>query len=161
MNHFQNQLHSLSSSFSSNQLWQQETHVCHNCVSSSKLSTQPSTILTELPTYDATANLSTTNLSALSICHLLTAVPTHLSAVVSGNLLTPTNSNTTTELTLKQNSKVKTDTTKLEIEPIEMPLFSGAALESKPITAMYTNAKVNGQHIKLILNSESASSIIT
>ncbi|KAG9298318.1 hypothetical protein G9A89_002806 [Geosiphon pyriformis] len=40
-------------------------------------------------------------------------------------------------------------------------LFSGAALKEKPITAMYTNAKVNGHFIKLILDSESAGSIIT
>ncbi|KAG9301146.1 hypothetical protein G9A89_012529 [Geosiphon pyriformis] len=32
-------------------------------------------------------------------------------------------------------------------------LFSGVALEEKPITAIYTNAKVNGHSIKLILNS--------
>ncbi|KAG9286683.1 hypothetical protein G9A89_012233 [Geosiphon pyriformis] len=40
-------------------------------------------------------------------------------------------------------------------------LFSGAALEAKPITAMYTDAKVKGQSIKLILDSSSAGSIIT
>ncbi|KAG9286384.1 hypothetical protein G9A89_014550 [Geosiphon pyriformis] len=42
-----------------------------------------------------------------------------------------------------------------------MPLFSGAALEEKPITAMYTNAKVDGHSIKLILDSRLAGSIIT
>ncbi|KAG9299457.1 hypothetical protein G9A89_009410 [Geosiphon pyriformis] len=42
-----------------------------------------------------------------------------------------------------------------------MPLFSGTALEAKPITTMYTDAKVNGQFIKLILNSGLAGSIIT
>ncbi|KAG9284483.1 hypothetical protein G9A89_014087 [Geosiphon pyriformis] len=46
-------------------------------------------------------------------------------------------------------------------KPVEMPLFSGAALESKLITAIYIDAKVDGQHIKLILNSGSAGSIIT
>ncbi|KAG9301344.1 hypothetical protein G9A89_018016 [Geosiphon pyriformis] len=40
-------------------------------------------------------------------------------------------------------------------------LFSGATLEAKPITMMYTDAKVEGQSIKLILNSGSAGSIIT
>ncbi|KAG9295662.1 hypothetical protein G9A89_002980 [Geosiphon pyriformis] len=40
-------------------------------------------------------------------------------------------------------------------------LFSGAALKEKPITAMYTDAKVNGHFIKLILDSGSAGSIIT
>ncbi|KAG9295303.1 hypothetical protein G9A89_021234 [Geosiphon pyriformis] len=34
-----------------------------------------------------------------------------------------------------------------------MPLFSGAALEAKSITTMYIDAKVEGQSIKLILNS--------
>ncbi|KAG9285163.1 hypothetical protein G9A89_004378 [Geosiphon pyriformis] len=33
------------------------------------------------------------------------------------------------------------------------PLFSGAALDTKPITAMYTNTKIDGQAIKLILDS--------
>ncbi|KAG9291369.1 hypothetical protein G9A89_003473 [Geosiphon pyriformis] len=46
-------------------------------------------------------------------------------------------------------------------EPIETSLFSGAVLEKKPIMAMYTDAKIDGQFIKLILNSESAGSIIT
>ncbi|KAG9287236.1 hypothetical protein G9A89_008866 [Geosiphon pyriformis] len=40
-------------------------------------------------------------------------------------------------------------------------LFSGATLDTKPITTMYTDAKVNGQYIKLILNSGSAGNIIT
>ncbi|KAG9289712.1 hypothetical protein G9A89_014447 [Geosiphon pyriformis] len=46
-------------------------------------------------------------------------------------------------------------------ETAAMPLFSGAALEAKPIIMMYTNAKVEGQSIKLILGSGSAGSIIT
>ncbi|KAG9288383.1 hypothetical protein G9A89_021414 [Geosiphon pyriformis] len=33
------------------------------------------------------------------------------------------------------------------------PLFNGAALEKKPITAMYTDAKINGHSIKLILDN--------
>ncbi|KAG9288338.1 hypothetical protein G9A89_021369 [Geosiphon pyriformis] len=41
------------------------------------------------------------------------------------------------------------------------PLFSGAALEEKPITAMYTDAKVDEHTIKFILDSGSAGSIIT
>ncbi|KAG9293419.1 hypothetical protein G9A89_009143 [Geosiphon pyriformis] len=40
-------------------------------------------------------------------------------------------------------------------------LFSEAIFEEKPITVMYTNAKVDGHFIKLILNNESAGSIIT
>ncbi|KAG9295460.1 hypothetical protein G9A89_013489 [Geosiphon pyriformis] len=46
-------------------------------------------------------------------------------------------------------------------ETTAMLLFSGAALETKPIITMYTNAKVEKQSIKLILNSGSAGSIIT
>ncbi|KAG9297972.1 hypothetical protein G9A89_018800 [Geosiphon pyriformis] len=46
-------------------------------------------------------------------------------------------------------------------KPVETPLFSGVILESKLITAIYINAKVDGQHIKLILNSGSTGSIIT
>ncbi|KAG9294460.1 hypothetical protein G9A89_001965 [Geosiphon pyriformis] len=38
-------------------------------------------------------------------------------------------------------------------ETTAMLLFSGAALEAKPITIMYTDVKVEGQFIKLILDS--------
>ncbi|KAG9289361.1 hypothetical protein G9A89_007922 [Geosiphon pyriformis] len=49
-----------------------------------------------------------------------------------------------------------------ELEEIINPLlFSRAALEEKPITTMYTDAKVDGHSIKLILDSRSADSIIT
>ncbi|KAG9286102.1 hypothetical protein G9A89_022779 [Geosiphon pyriformis] len=46
-------------------------------------------------------------------------------------------------------------------ETIKILLFSGAALEEKPITAMYTDVKIDGHTIKLILNSGLAGSIIT
>ncbi|KAG9284383.1 hypothetical protein G9A89_023640 [Geosiphon pyriformis] len=46
-------------------------------------------------------------------------------------------------------------------ELLSMLLFSRAALKEKPITTIYTNAKVDGHFIKLILNSESVGSIIT
>ncbi|KAG9292012.1 hypothetical protein G9A89_017911 [Geosiphon pyriformis] len=46
-------------------------------------------------------------------------------------------------------------------ETTAMPLFSGVTLEAKPITAMYTDIKVEGQSIKLILDSGLAGSIIT
>ncbi|KAG9296431.1 hypothetical protein G9A89_015023 [Geosiphon pyriformis] len=49
---------------------------------------------------------------------------------------------------------------KLE-EPSITLLFSGAIFEEKPITTMYTDAKVNGHPIKLILDSRLAGSIIT
>ncbi|KAG9304154.1 hypothetical protein G9A89_019716 [Geosiphon pyriformis] len=42
-----------------------------------------------------------------------------------------------------------------------MPLFNGAVLEEKPITIMYTDAKIDGHSIKLILDSRLAGSIIT
>ncbi|KAG9306656.1 hypothetical protein G9A89_004203 [Geosiphon pyriformis] len=46
-------------------------------------------------------------------------------------------------------------------ELISMLLFSKAAFKKKPIITIYTNAKVNGYSIKLILNNGSAGSIIT
>ncbi|KAG9303534.1 hypothetical protein G9A89_018430 [Geosiphon pyriformis] len=45
-------------------------------------------------------------------------------------------------------------------DPTSTPLFSRAVLEKKPITAMYTDAKIDGHSIKLILDSRSAGSII-
>ncbi|KAG9297713.1 hypothetical protein G9A89_011228 [Geosiphon pyriformis] len=60
------------------------------------------------------------------------------------------------------NNKLLTAIFPFEIEePSSTLLFSGAALNKKPITAMYTDAKVDGQFIKLILDSGSADSIIT
>ncbi|KAG9296709.1 hypothetical protein G9A89_001341 [Geosiphon pyriformis] len=44
---------------------------------------------------------------------------------------------------------------------IKVPLFSEAALEEKPITTMYTDAKIDDHAIKLILDSGLAGSIIT
>ncbi|KAG9302595.1 hypothetical protein G9A89_007299 [Geosiphon pyriformis] len=46
-------------------------------------------------------------------------------------------------------------------ELLTMLLFSEAALEEKSIMAMYTDVKVDGHSIKLILDSELAGSIIT
>ncbi|KAG9298655.1 hypothetical protein G9A89_012723 [Geosiphon pyriformis] len=237
-NRSENQSHSSSSA---NQPWQQETCICHYCGKqghlridflNSEISIKYRNILTKLHTYDTATNLSAANLSANSTHHLLSAAPTHLSAIALGNLLAVTNSNTTAELTLKQNSKAKINTAKLEIidgspstnpqfystiikfstmefryqfhpksefptlfkslgysrrlltsnillatitndktlaaifffeleKTTMIPLFSRATLEEKLITAMYTNVKVNGHFIKLILNSGSAGSIIT
>ncbi|KAG9307787.1 hypothetical protein G9A89_023352 [Geosiphon pyriformis] len=42
-----------------------------------------------------------------------------------------------------------------------MLLFSGAILEEKSITTIYTDAKIDDHHIKLILDSSSAGNIIT
>ncbi|KAG9286018.1 hypothetical protein G9A89_022694 [Geosiphon pyriformis] len=221
-------------SLSFNQLWQQETHICHNCVSNSKLILTLRSILTLLYPNDTTANLLTTcisssNLSADNTHNLSTAAPIYLLATVLSNLSTPTKFNTTTKLASKRNPKAKNNTTKLEIGnsslsadlqffnpvikistmefghwihpkpkfstlfksfaiqkqsltsnispaiitddktlaaifPFEfkkttpVPLFSEVILNTKLITAMYTNAKVNRQAIKLILNSGSAGS---
>ncbi|KAG9294287.1 hypothetical protein G9A89_021646 [Geosiphon pyriformis] len=46
-------------------------------------------------------------------------------------------------------------------ELLTMLLFNKATLKEKPITTMYTDVKVDGHSIKLILNSGSANSIIT
>ncbi|KAG9301769.1 hypothetical protein G9A89_003316 [Geosiphon pyriformis] len=46
-------------------------------------------------------------------------------------------------------------------ETTPVPLFSRATLDTKPITAMYTDTKVDGHVIKLILDNRSAGSIIT
>ncbi|KAG9304857.1 hypothetical protein G9A89_000770 [Geosiphon pyriformis] len=46
-------------------------------------------------------------------------------------------------------------------EPSTTPLFSRAALKEKPITTMYTDVKIDGHPIKLILDNGSADSIIT
>ncbi|KAG9298312.1 hypothetical protein G9A89_002800 [Geosiphon pyriformis] len=43
---------------------------------------------------------------------------------------------------------------------VETPFFNGATLNVKSITVMYTDVKINGQPIKLILNSGSTGSII-
>ncbi|KAG9287276.1 hypothetical protein G9A89_008906 [Geosiphon pyriformis] len=49
-----------------------------------------------------------------------------------------------------------------ELEELStMPLFSRATLKKKPITAMYTDVKIDGHPIKLIFDSGSAGSIIT
>ncbi|KAG9290575.1 hypothetical protein G9A89_020945 [Geosiphon pyriformis] len=46
-------------------------------------------------------------------------------------------------------------------EPSTTPLFSRAVLEENPITTMYTDVKIDGHLIKLILDSGSVDSIIT
>ncbi|KAG9301706.1 hypothetical protein G9A89_016777 [Geosiphon pyriformis] len=194
-------------------------------------------ISTRLPTYNAANILNTNDVAIIltsslsaSSSNLSTAVLTQLSAAVSDKLSAPTTSNTTTELTLKQNSKTEINTAKLEIVNATQPsgsrpwnlgtryaqnpnsrnylsllvtpedaspnnlktnqkqsltnnippatvinneslaaifpfklekttpvlLFSEAVLDTKPITTMYTNVKVDGHFIKLILDSESA-----
>ncbi|KAG9290606.1 hypothetical protein G9A89_011569 [Geosiphon pyriformis] len=170
---------------------------------------------TNISNTNNTAIILTSSLSASS-SNLSTTVPTQLSAAVLDKLSTPTTSNTATELTSKQNSKIKINTAKLEIvdgspstdlhllvtpedvppnnletnqkqsltnnislatitndelltaifpfkleKNTPVPLFSGAILDIKPIITMYTNVKVDGHSIKLILDSGLAGSIIT
>ncbi|KAG9301280.1 hypothetical protein G9A89_012663 [Geosiphon pyriformis] len=80
-----------------------------------ELSIKHRTVSTELPTYDATAILSTTNLSADNTSNLSTTVSAYLLAAAS------------------------------KITPVL--LFSGAALDTKLITAMYTDTKVDGHQV--------------
>ncbi|KAG9298024.1 hypothetical protein G9A89_018852 [Geosiphon pyriformis] len=145
MNRFQNQPHP-STSLSSllfNQLWQPEMRVCHNCDSKSLPKLRP--ISNHLLANDATTNLSTTSIST---SNLLTAATASLTNNISPVMVTENKSLTAIFFF------------ELE-ETINPPLFSGAALEKKPITVMYTDVKVDGHFIKLILDSGSAGSIIT
>ncbi|KAG9288787.1 hypothetical protein G9A89_023084 [Geosiphon pyriformis] len=72
----------------------------------------------------------------------------------------PLTSNITSATITKNESLAAIFPFKFE-ETTAMPLFNGVTLEAKPITAMYIDAKVEGQSIKLIFNSSSAGSIIT
>ncbi|KAG9289039.1 hypothetical protein G9A89_015588 [Geosiphon pyriformis] len=94
----------------------------------------------------------------------------YLSLLVIPEDTTSDNSETNQQVTLTNNIPPATITNDESLaaifpfeleEPFPLPLFSGAALEEKPITAMYTDAKVDGHLIKLILDSGSAGSIIT
>ncbi|KAG9306917.1 hypothetical protein G9A89_000785 [Geosiphon pyriformis] len=94
----------------------------------------------------------------------------YLSLLVSPKNVQPNNLETNQQSTLTNNIPPTTITKnklldaifQFELEkPSTILLFSGATLEKKPITAMYTDAKVDGHSIKLILNSRSAGSIIT
>ncbi|KAG9296633.1 hypothetical protein G9A89_002904 [Geosiphon pyriformis] len=120
-----------------------------------------------LPAYDAPTNLSTTSLSNSS---LLTTATSNLSGTATKDATTNNSESNSPQTTLTNNILPAMVTEneslaaifffKLE-ETINPPLFSGAALKEKPITTIYTNAKVNGHPIKLILDSGSAGSIIT
>ncbi|KAG9298975.1 hypothetical protein G9A89_020288 [Geosiphon pyriformis] len=60
-------------------------------------------------------------------------------------------------LTTVINNKLLTAIFLFKLEKLtSMPLFSRAVFKEKPITTMYTNAKVDGHFIKLILNSRLA-----
>ncbi|KAG9283971.1 hypothetical protein G9A89_005478 [Geosiphon pyriformis] len=94
----------------------------------------------------------------------------YLSLLVIPEDATNTNSGSNQQLTLTSNIPPATVTENelfaaifsFEIkEPSGVPLFSRATIEEKLIMAMYTNAKIDGHSIKVILNSGSADSIIT
>ncbi|KAG9290737.1 hypothetical protein G9A89_011700 [Geosiphon pyriformis] len=137
----------------------------------------------------STTSISSTSLSTNDISNLSAAVATHLSATATGtgytqnpnsqnylsllvtsedaqlnNLETnqhPTLTSNISPATITKNKSLDTIFPFKLKELLTMLLFSEAALEEKLITAMYTNAKVDGHFIKLILDSELAGSIIT
>ncbi|KAG9290554.1 hypothetical protein G9A89_020924 [Geosiphon pyriformis] len=209
-NCFQNQSHPSSLS---NQSWQPEIHVCHNCVPDSEPSTKSRPIPTHLPAYDAPTNLSTASLSTTATNNLSGTVTSNILTAATSNLSNTHHSNTTSKPSSNDIREPKIeDHPKLEIgdsctltnpqlfpptirissaefgyrnqeieqqqpptnnilsatitknefldaifpfkfeEPLDMPLFSRAALEEKLMTAMYTDAKIDGHSIKLILN---------
>ncbi|KAG9296361.1 hypothetical protein G9A89_014953 [Geosiphon pyriformis] len=84
-NHFQNQSHL---SLSSNQLWQPEMHICHNCDSEPSPESRP--IPTHLSAYDTPTNLSTASLSNSSLSITATS---NLSGAATSNISTTATSN--------------------------------------------------------------------
>ncbi|KAG9288235.1 hypothetical protein G9A89_021266 [Geosiphon pyriformis] len=94
----------------------------------------------------------------------------YLSLLVTPKDSQPNNPKTNQQPTLTSNIPPATITENESLDAIfpfelkklsTMLLFSRATLEEKLITAMYTDAKVDGHSIKLILDSGSAGSIIT
>ncbi|KAG9301423.1 hypothetical protein G9A89_018095 [Geosiphon pyriformis] len=86
----------------------------------------------------------------------------YLSLLVTPEDATNTNSGSNQQLTFTSNISPATvieDESLTAIFPFEIEelsgvlLFSRAAIEEKPIMTMYTDAKINGHSIKLILNS--------
>ncbi|KAG9305731.1 hypothetical protein G9A89_005129 [Geosiphon pyriformis] len=86
----------------------------------------------------------------------------YLSLLVTPEDATNTNSGSNQQLTLTSNippATVTEDESLATIFPFEIEepsgilLFSEATIEEKPITAMYTNTKIDGHSIKLILDS--------
>ncbi|KAG9304399.1 hypothetical protein G9A89_019961 [Geosiphon pyriformis] len=200
-NHGQNQLHP---SLSTNQQWQQETHICHYCgkqghiqidsAATSNISTAATNYLSTPTNLNTNPEPSSNNIRQPSIQIVYQPISSSLnlpSGLCTWNLdtshiqnpnsqhylsllVTPENA---TSNNTESNQHILTNTIppatissdkslaaiflfELE-ENTPIPLFSRAALEEKPITAMYMDARVDGHSIKLILDSESAGSIIT
>ncbi|KAG9303403.1 hypothetical protein G9A89_013729 [Geosiphon pyriformis] len=125
-----------------------------------KLKIIDSSPLTNLQFFYTTSKISTTEFRHQNYLSLLVT----LKNAQSNNLETnqyPTLTNNIPSATITKNELL--DAIFLfELEELSTTLlFSGAALEEKPITVMYTNAKVDGHSIKLILDSGSTGSIIT
>ncbi|KAG9298629.1 hypothetical protein G9A89_012697 [Geosiphon pyriformis] len=123
-------------------------------ISDSKSLPKSRPISNYLPANDAVTNLSTSN--------LLTAVTEDATTnnSESNPPQTTLTNNIPPAIVTKNKSLAAIFLFKLE-ETINPLLFSRAALEEKPITMMYTDVKVDGYSIKLILDSGSAGSIIT
>ncbi|KAG9286377.1 hypothetical protein G9A89_014543 [Geosiphon pyriformis] len=94
----------------------------------------------------------------------------YLSLLITSEDVQPNNPKTNQQPTLISNILPATITENESLNaifPFELeellvtPLFSEATLKEKPITAMYTDVKVDGYPIKLILDSGLADSIIT
>ncbi|KAG9296127.1 hypothetical protein G9A89_011980 [Geosiphon pyriformis] len=86
----------------------------------------------------------------------------YLSLLITSEDATTTNSRSNQQLTLISNippatvteNELLTAIFSFEIEKsLEVSLFSRATIEEKPITAMYTDAKIDGHSIKLILDT--------
>ncbi|KAG9305994.1 hypothetical protein G9A89_009318 [Geosiphon pyriformis] len=87
----------------------------------------------------------------------------YLSLLVTSEDTTNTNLGSNQQLTLTSNippATVIEDKSLAAIfpfeieEPSRVPLFSRAAIKEKPIMVMYTNAKIDGHSIKLILDNQ-------
>ncbi|KAG9303706.1 hypothetical protein G9A89_018603 [Geosiphon pyriformis] len=94
----------------------------------------------------------------------------YLSLLVIPENATTNNSEPHQQITLTNNilpATVTNDKSLATIFPFKLEetttvlLFSGATLKEKSIMAIYTDVKIDGHFIKLILNSGSANSIIT
>ncbi|KAG9301530.1 hypothetical protein G9A89_008382 [Geosiphon pyriformis] len=136
----------------------------------------------------STTSILSSNLLANNTHHLSTAAPTYLSATASNarytqnpnaqhylSFLVISEDTSLNNQELNQNKSptsnillvtITNDKSLAAIFPFEFKkpsqtlLFSRTVLKEKPITAMYTNAKVDGQAIKLILDSGLVGSII-
>ncbi|KAG9296265.1 hypothetical protein G9A89_014857 [Geosiphon pyriformis] len=158
--------------------------VCHYCATPSELHIYD-TAANLSTTSISSANLSTDNtdnLLAINTIHLSAAVhqlilssstqpnsnaQNYLSILVTPEDAQPNNLETKQQSTLTSNILLATITenkTLNTIFPFKLKettpvlLFSGTVLNTKPITAMYTNVKVDGHSIKLILNIDCTAS---